>query len=71
MAVFKKDLMALTKDGAIVKNAGKGSTSQPRLSRGALNTVTRGIPAERSMQNYAKATPMANPLPEPPSYPGA
>jgi len=70
MAVFKKDLTALSKGGSIIKNAGKGASSQPKLARGELNTLTKGDPAARTMQNYAKATPMANPIPEPPSLPG-
>ena len=65
MAVFKKDLTPLGKGGAIHKHAGKGSQSQVLPSRHALNTLTQGNVGDRTMQNYGKATPMANTSPDP------
>jgi len=61
MAAFKKDLTPLRKGGRIDKHAGKGATEQTLPSRHALNTLTQGDPGQRTMQNYAKATPLANP----------
>lgn len=58
--VFKKDLTPIGR-GGITKHAGKGSRSQRLPSRHALNTLTSGDVGARTMQNYAKATPMANP----------
>ena len=48
---LKKHLTPLTKGGSIVKHAGKGS--QPFAPN--YNS--------RTMQDYAKATPLANPAP--------
>jgi hypothetical protein len=59
--VFKKSLTPLTKGGQINVHKGKGAVEQTLPSRGALNTLTAGDPAQRTMQNYSKATPMANP----------
>ncbi len=61
--VFKKDLTPIGK-GGITKHAGKGSRSQRLPSRHALNTLTGGDVGARTMQNYAKATPMASPAPD-------
>ena len=46
------------RSGAIHKHAGKGATEQVLPSRGAVNTLTQGDPLQRTMQNYAKASPM-------------
>lgn len=62
--VFKKHLTPLNKGGAIHKHAGKGATEQTLPSRHALNTLTTGSPASRTMNDYAKATPMAQPMPD-------
>ena len=59
--VFKKHLTPLSKRGQIDKFAGKGATEQTLPSRSALNTLTRGDPMRRTMNDYAKATPLANP----------
>ncbi len=67
--MLKKHMVPLSKKGQMVKHEGKGAVEQTLPSRSALNTVTRGDPAQRTMQNYAKMTPMANPVPESP-YPG-
>lgn len=42
----------------VVTNRGKGSRSQMLPSRHALNTLTQGDPSQRSLQNYAKLTPI-------------
>ena len=60
MAVFKKHLTPIGR-GNIVKHAGKGSQEQVLPSRHAISTLTAGNVGDRTMQNYAKATPMANP----------
>ena len=61
MAPFKKHLTPLAprgRKGTIHKHVGKGATEQVLPSRGALNTLTQGSPLDRTMQNYAKASPM-------------
>lgn len=58
---FKKNLTALSRGGQINVHAGKGSSAQVLPNRHALNTLTQGDPAQRTIQQYAKATPMANP----------
>jgi hypothetical protein len=62
MAVLKKHLTPFSKGGSIKVHRGKGASEQTLPSRSALNTLTQGDPAQRSQQQYAKATPMANPL---------
>ena len=52
MAVFKKHLTPLTKGGTITKHAGKGSQ-------------VGQMPSGQSINDYSKATPMANPTPPP------
>jgi hypothetical protein len=42
----------------LVANKGKGSKSQMLPSRHALTTLTKGDPSQRSIQNYAKLTPI-------------
>jgi hypothetical protein len=54
--VFKKDLRA-GKGAQIIKHTGKGASEQSLPSRSALNTLTKGDPLQRSMNNYAKETP--------------
>lgn len=61
MAVLKKHLTPLKKRGQIDVHAGKGATEQTLPDRHALSTLTQGDPGQRTMQNYAKATPMGNP----------
>jgi hypothetical protein len=61
MAVFKKHLTPLGKGGAIHKQVGKGATEQTLPAPGAMQSLTQGDPAQRTMNNYAKATPMASP----------
>lgn len=60
--VRKRDLTRLSRKGSIDKHVGKGGTEQVLPNRQALSTLTRGDPIQRSMANYAKMTPMANPV---------
>jgi hypothetical protein len=66
MPVLKKNLTALKPGGQITKHAGKGSLAE-QLAPGQKSTITAGAPIDRTMNNYAKATPMANPAPGNPS----
>ena len=59
--MFKKNLTPLRKGGQINIHKGKGAVEQTLPAPGAMNTLTKGDPGQRTMQNYAKATPMANP----------
>ena len=62
---FKKYLTPLRRGGQIDVRSGKGSSSQVLPNRSALNTLTQGDPAQRTIQQYAKATPLtAGPLPD-------
>lgn len=57
----KKDMTALHKKGQLMNHQGKGAVEQTLPNRHAMQTLTNGDPGQRTMQNYAKATPMANP----------
>lgn len=70
MTVFKKHLTPLNKGGQIDKHTGKGGTQQVLPNRHALQTLTQGDPSQRTMNNYAKATPLANPEVDSPSILG-
>lgn len=59
--MFKKNLTALHKRGQIDVHQGKGAVEQTLPSRSALSTLTSGDPGARTMNDYAKATPLANP----------
>lgn len=63
MAPFKKDLTPLTKGGAVHKHAGKGSSAANMPNRTQISQLSK--PPGQSPMNYAKATPMANPAPNP------
>jgi len=65
MAILKKQIKPINR-GPVIKHAGKGSQSQA-LQGSQMSTLTGGQPFDRTMNNYAKATPMANPLPGAPS----
>lgn len=65
---FKKDLTPLTKGGRVNLHSGKGASEEVLPSRLALATLTEGDPGRRTMQDYAKATPLANPLLDTPDY---
>jgi hypothetical protein len=60
----KKDLTPLSKGGAITKHAGKGSQMATLPNRNTLSSLAK--PANQSMNNYAKATPMGAPQPSAP-----
>lgn len=49
--------------GAVVKHTGKGALEQHLPGPGAMQTLTPGAPAQRTINDYAKQTPMASPLP--------
>ena len=68
--VFKKNLTPLSKRGQINVHQGKGAIEQTLPSRSAMSTLTQGDPAQRTMQNYAKATPMGSPDMETPDIQG-
>jgi hypothetical protein len=57
--VFKKDIKPFSKGGAITKHQGKGSQMAAMPNRNTLSALQQ--PAGQSINNYAKATPMANP----------
>ena len=61
--VFKQNLTALSKGGTITKHKGKGSEQAPMPNRNELSSLSQ--PAGQSLSNYAKATPMAQPQPNP------
>lgn len=66
MGPLKKNLTPLSPGGQITKHAGKGSLAQ-QMAPGQRTTITPGAPIDRTMGNYAKATPMANPVAGTPS----
>lgn len=41
----------------VVRNTGKGATEQRLPGRSAVNTLTKGDPFQRTINNYAKQTP--------------
>jgi len=60
--MFKKHMKPLTKGGQTTVHPGKGSTQQPLNAHN--NVITSGSSAPNAtINNYAKATPMANPSP--------
>ena len=59
--VFKKNLTPLSKRGQINVHQGKGAVEQTLPSPAAMSTLTQGDPGQRTMNNYAKATPMPGP----------
>lgn len=61
--MFKKQLTPLTKGGKVTKHVGKGSEQAPMPSRKDINSLA--TPAGSSMNDYAKATPMAQGMPTP------
>ena len=62
MAMMKRDMTPLTKGGATTAHAGKGSRAAPMGMRHAI-TQSGATQPGAGMNNYAKATPMANPTP--------
>lgn len=56
-----KHLTPLHKNGSVEKHVGKGAREQVLPHRGALNTLTSGSTMGRTMNDYAKASPLNNP----------
>lgn len=50
--------MGIHKKGSVTKHTGKGALEQHLPSPAAMQTLTGGNPADRGMNNYAKASPM-------------
>lgn len=61
--VFKQNLTPLSKKGPVHKHKGKGSEQAPMPNRNELTSLSK--PAGQSINDYAKATPMAQPQPDP------
>ena len=59
--VWKNQLTPLSKGGAIHKHKGKGSEQAPMPNRNTLTALQN--PATNSINNYAKAAPMPQPMP--------
>lgn len=59
--MFKKHMSALSKGGQKVSHNGKGSSQAPMPDRSQINALAQ--PPGQSMNNYAKATPMAGGMP--------
>ncbi len=49
--------------GKLIRNKGKGSTEEHLPSRMVMSELTKGDPMQRTMNNYAKATPGAESAP--------
>lgn len=64
-----KDLTAIGK-GGIAKHKGKGAFEQVLPDRHAVSSLTSGDPGKRTMNDYAKATPLANPEADTPDIQG-
>lgn len=61
--VFKQDLTPLKKGGEIHKQKGKGSAAAPMPQRNQLQKLQKS--PTNTINDYAKATPMAQPQPDP------
>ena len=61
--VFKNQLTALSKGGSVTKHKGKGSQMTGMPDRNQISSLAK--PASQSVNDYAKATPMAQPQPDP------
>ena len=68
--VFKKNLTPLKKRGPIHTHVGKGAVETTLPHPSAMQTLTAGSPMQRTMNDYAKATPMASPNMETPNILG-
>lgn len=55
--MLKKHMVPLRKGGRLDRHDGKGSKSEMLPNRHAVAQLTGGDPAQRTMQDYAKATP--------------
>lgn len=63
MPMMPNQMTPLSKGGARTVHAGKGSKTAPMAARAA---ITNAPPGGATLNNYAKATPMANPAPSAP-----
>lgn len=61
--MLKKQMIAGPRTKKIV-NKGKGSQQAPMPDRGQIGQLARG--PMNTINDYAKATPMAQPVPQPP-----
>ena len=59
--VFKQQLTPLSKGGAITKHKGKGSQQTAMPDRNEISALAK--PQNQSINNYAKASPMPQPMP--------
>lgn len=55
--ILKTRLTPLTKRGKVATHRGKGATEEVLPDRHALSTLTKTDPLQRTMNNYAKASP--------------
>ena len=62
--MLKKHMTPLTKGGSTTVHAGKGSNQQPLGVHNNVNVSGSAAPSA-GINNYAKATPMAQPSPDP------
>ena len=62
--INRNQMTPLTQGGARTVHAGKGSMTAPMAARSA---VTQAPPGAAALNNYAKATPMAQPQPSTPT----
>jgi hypothetical protein len=63
--VFRKKLVPPSTRGArgsIDKHVGKGASEEMLPSRGAMQSLTSGSPLDRTMNDYAKKTPVPSPV---------
>lgn len=61
MALRKKHLTSIGRHGRIHMQRGKGATEEHLPSRSAMDTLTSPLTGGRTMNNYAKSTPMGAP----------
>jgi hypothetical protein len=66
MVLRKKHLTPIGRGGGIKMQRGKGATEQHLPSRSAMDTLTSPTTGGRTMNNYAKATPMGAPTADTP-----
>jgi hypothetical protein len=66
--MFQKDMTPLTKGGSTKAHKGKGSSQAGMPDRHQINSLATAPGA--ALNNYSKATPMAQPNPAPTPMPG-
>lgn len=66
--MFKKHMTALSKGGETKVHSGKGSQATSMPNRQAITALAQAPGA--GLNDFSKATPMANPAPTPPMPPG-